>query len=374
MKCATATASLFLFWLLNGAQGQVVVVTSGVGSAPPSPTPAYCSAVDHLRPDNIDEKKSEPNTVQNAPATHNPQVSSTAFADNQPAETSATVVDFTLRELLKAVPQLRGLKPAKDQEDLPTLLAKVGDKAEGLFRKTPDLISHEEVLQARDGAQPTRQDFEYLILSHPTENDVTLDEYRVDLQNKTQTPGEDYNPSAMIAGRAAIIADLERRSLDASTHNKGALPLSRGFANSWVHFYPPNRSQATFRYLGRQRSNGHNNFVIAFAQVPAAVRSPGELRFEGNSFPIFYQGIAWVEESSFRIVHLRTDLLAPLRAVHLQRLTAEIYFGETKVAQTDPLWLPQTVVVTADVNGRVFQEQHLYSDYRTYVVKTKIGF
>jgi hypothetical protein len=64
----------------------------------------------------------------------------------------------------------------------------------------------------------------------------------------------------------------------------------------------------------------------------------------------------------------------PLRAVHLQRLTADIYFGETQVAQTEPLWLPQKVVVTVDVSGQLFREQHLYSDYRAYLVKTKIKF
>ncbi|MFZ0308807.1 MAG: hypothetical protein WAL89_11565 [Candidatus Sulfotelmatobacter sp.] len=326
MKSAPATAIVLLSWLLNGAHAQV--------PAKPSPT----------------------------------------SADNQPAEAPPTFVDLTLPQLLKAIPQLRGLKPAKNQDELPTLLEKIGEKAEALFHKTPNLLSHEEVLQARNGAKPTRQDFEYLILPHTTENDVTLDEYRVDLQKNTQSQVEPFNPAAVITGGAAALADLERRSIEASTHNPGALPLSQGFANSWVHFYPSNRSQATFRYLGRQRIRGQNHFVIAFAQIPSSVQSPGELRFEGKSFPIYYQGIAWVEESSFRIVHLRTDLLAPLRAVHLQRLTADIYFAETNVAHTDPLWLPQKVVVTVDVSGDVFQEQHLYSDYRAYVVETKIKF
>jgi hypothetical protein len=71
-------------------------------------------------------------------------------------------------------------------------------------------------------------------------------------------------------------------------------------------------------------------------------------------------------------VHLRTDLLAPLPAVHLQRLTANIDFGETQVAQTEPLWLPQKVVAHVDVSGQTFREQHVYSGYRTYVVKTKL--
>jgi len=43
-------------------------------------------------------------------------------------------------------------------------------------------------------------------------------------------------------------------------------------------------------------------------------------------------------------------------------------------APTDPLWLPQKVMVTSEVSGEVFQEQHLYSNYRAYGVETKITF
>lgn len=275
---------------------------------------------------------------------------------------------------MKAIPELRGLKPAHDQQQLSTLLENVGNRVDALFRKMPNLISHEQVLQSRNGSKATRQEFEYLILSHPTEKDVTLDEYRIDLHDKTLQSDDVLNPAAILSGGAAALADLERRSLEASSRNKGALPLSQGFANSWIHFYPANRPQASFRYLGVQNLDGRQTSVIAFAQTPAAVPSPAELHFEGQSFPIYYQGIAWVEESNSRILKLRTDLLSPLNAVHLQRLTAEVYFGESRIAQNDVLWLPQRVKVTVAVNGDVFEEQHFYSGYRAYGAETKITY
>jgi hypothetical protein len=328
MKRATAMACVVLLWLLDGAYAQSVV-----------PSPA-------------------PRTVQSG-------------TDNQSSQTPPTVIDLALPELEKAIPQLRGLKPPRDQDGLPTLLENVGNTAEALFHGMPNLIAHEEVLQARGSAKPIRQDFEYLILSHPTEKDVTLDEYRVDLQNTNQASDDSYNPSSVISGGVSL-ADLERLNAEASAHNKAAPPLSQGFANSWVYFYPSNRTQSTFRYLGRQRINGRNTLVIAFAQVPALVRSPGELRSEGQTLPIYYQGIAWVEESGFHILHLRTDLLAPILPVHLHNLTADIYFAETQVAQTGPLWLPQKVVIAVNVSGQLVHEEHLYSAYRTYRVKTKL--
>ena len=114
--------------------------------------------------------------------------------------------------------------------------------------------------------------------------------------------------------------------------------------------------------------------MIAFAQVPAAVQSPGQLQFEDQTLPIYYQGIAWVDESNLQIVHLRTDLLVPMPIVHLQTLSADIYYGETQVAQTQPLWLPQKVLIRVEASGQMFRETHAYSNYRAYVVKTRLIF
>jgi hypothetical protein len=50
MKHATATASLLLGLLLEGANGQVVVVGADGKSGPPSATSEYCSQVEPLQP------------------------------------------------------------------------------------------------------------------------------------------------------------------------------------------------------------------------------------------------------------------------------------------------------------------------------------
>jgi hypothetical protein len=332
---------------------------------PPSPAPA------------ADPPKPQ---AQNPPAAPvaSPQADSTqkaaAPSTVEPANSIASVVNLPLPDLVKNIPELRGIQPPADPHQLNSLLEKVGDAAETLFHKMPNLISHEQVEQSQNGGKATRQQFDYLILSRRTETNVTLDEYRVDLNPNTGSPADDINPAAVISGGAAALANLERRSMEASTHNKNALPLSQGFANQWIYFYPANRPQATFRYLGDQRLNGHRTYVIAFAQIPSAVLVPAELHFNGKSYPIYYQGIAWVEDSGYRIVHLWTDLLAPLNSVHLQRLVSKISFGESKVTHGDPLWLPQKVDLSVVANGQLFQEQHTYSDYRIYGVDTKITY
>jgi hypothetical protein len=149
--------------------------------------------------------------------------------------------------------------------------------------------------------------------------------------------------------------------------------LTRGFASLWLHFHPSNQSAARFRYLGQQTDGGLRCYVVAFAQKPGWATFTGKVIYEGRSIRLLYQGIAWIEEASFRIVRLRMDLLAPRTDIGLERQTTELQFSETRLPQTSaPLWLPQKVVVTTEMNKRLYRNVHRYSGYRLFKVETNI--
>jgi hypothetical protein len=113
--------------------------------------------------------------------------------------------------------------------------------------------------------------------------------------------------------------------------------------------------------------------VVAFAQKPGSVRLPGEVRFEDKSLAIYYEGIAWVDASDFRILRLRTDLLPVATELPLTQLTAEVQFADTQAAGfSSPLWLPREVAVTSEVNGHIFHDKHTYSNYRSFQAHAKI--
>lgn len=263
-------------------------------------------------------------------------------------------VDYSLPKLHHAVSELHGLTPDPNQHQLPFLLTRVGQVAEDLFEKMPNLISREQVWQmehdpaamSHSEALHTRppREFNYLILSHETRSHSrTLDEYRSDPQDR---PVEAEDPR---------------------------YPHSHGFAYAWVIFFPSNRSESRFRYLGQQKMDEHGTFVVAFAQNPDLVESPGEVVFQGRWIPVFYQGIAWIEKSTFRIVRLRTDLLVPMPSIQLQRLTAQLHFGDIHVSgAASTLWVPQEVDITSELKDHISSEIHRYSNYRLYAVTTRI--
>jgi len=272
---------------------------------------------------------------------------------------SKPYLNDSLSELQKAMPELRGLKAG--EKDLPALLTQIGQEIEMLSLQMPNLISSEEVIQSRPGSRSgrsSRQRFNYLILVHRTTTGAEMSEYRTDLQNRSiGQPSED--PRA---------------------------PTAHGFVLAWKYFHPTVRSESQFRYLGRQKIDGRDADVVAFSQTPGVVRVPGEIRIGDESFPMLHQGIAWIEESSFRILRLRTDLLAPQPEAQLEKLTTTVDFAEVQIPHSKlRLWLPRMAVVDwktipgnsvtlspTVVSGR-YLERHLYSHYHLYQVEVKIG-
>ncbi|MCU1299277.1 MAG: hypothetical protein JWO91_3555 [Acidobacteriaceae bacterium] len=282
-------------------------------------------------------------------------------------------VECPISELQESVPELKGLKTAESQEQLPVLLDKIGARAVAMFHKMPDLISREVVLESQGNHKPTRREFSYLMLSHRGNQSVTLEEYREDLQVNASRANVPLNPRPPAAdGSGSSLEDLRRRSQQASMRSAGTPPLAQGFAYTWVLLYPSNRSESTFRYLGEQKIDHHKTFVVAFSQKPKAVRWPGQLKFQDKSLPIFHQGVAWVDASDFRIIRLRTDLQFPVPEAELRSLTAELHFADMTVAGIGSLWLPHQVLITSDVGGTTFHDEHDYANYRAYGVKTKL--
>jgi hypothetical protein len=287
------------------------------------------------------------------------------YADAKP------YMDSPAQELEKSVGELKGLRPDSSQEQLSDLLRKVGARVDELAQKVPDMISDERVTQTRGvtghdksclshpavgGGWPafpvegcsqhvvkrTERAFHYIIESHQTDVGPVLDEFRTDEKNR---------PLASSAGG----------------------PIFQGFVGSWIVFSPPNGSQSRFRYLGDQKIGKRETFVVAFAQIPGSVSVPVMLVRYPENIPVLFQGVAWVDREDFRILQLRTDILAPQQEFGLERQTAKILFGPVGIGELNlELWLPMGVDVSMEDNGVVLQEQHAYSHYHMYHATSRI--
>lgn len=241
---------------------------------------------------------------------------------------------------------IEGLEPALDQTALSVILAGVAATMSAMAANFPNTSSRESIRQEKLGGKgkvrgSRNQEFRYLCIAPRERSGPTFKEYRVDS-----------------AGTAVIPKGAEEGYM-----------LTRGFTAAALVFHPDYQPETTFRYLGKQQTNGRLTYVVAFAQIPGKAHLSGLFKTGQSWLPTFTQGLAWIDPPSYQIVRLRTELLRPLPELRLERESTEINFhqvGFRRLKQT--FWLPQQVTVAIDWNGKQLRNTHAYSDFRLFSV------
>ncbi len=270
-------------------------------------------------------------------------------AQSSPAQ---PMVRQTTEELLAAVPELQGLEPAKDQQELPAILQKAGERVESFFNDFRNTTSREGIREERFGSNgkvnlSLTQNYQYWLLISPEFGPTSLKEYR------TEPNGNHQVREATQTG----------------------LMLTEGFASISHLLLPAYQKESDFVFLGRQQREGHGTYVLAFAQRPEVSRllCAYTNKEDNTSALVLFQGVVWIDSETYQIVRLRSDLLFPIPKQHLERQTTDIQYGQVHFSDLSySVWLPQEVVVTLESRGKLRRNRHSYSDYRMFNVQSKI--
>jgi tetratricopeptide (TPR) repeat protein len=284
-----------------------------------------------------------------------------------------TYVDAPIDQLQKMVPDLNQMKldPGHDasddrvatppQDDTAFILSKTGAVIAGLLPRMPNLIAKEEVLQPIGNVNPGSISWrEQMEGSVPYAMPVTQYKTRVfdyRIVHKKEASGGD----ALDEFRT-----VHNRPIDYSAHNADR-PLGVGFATVWLFFFPGNLQESHFRYLGQQKISGRETYVLAFAQIPESMGKGAVIESSYGQCSSPLQGVAWIDQSTFQIVHLQTDLLSPLPGIQLNQLRSILTFGSVKIAGLNLLLLlPSEVQTTWETANYAGEEFHFYSHYRLF--------
>lgn len=246
-------------------------------------------------------------------------------------------------------PQLEGLQEAPDQSNLSEILRKVGENVQAYFHNFISTSAQEEVVQQRlrpdgkvDGS--LKQKFHYLLVSSGRQKDFDLDEYRM---NKKGRP------------------------VDQKVFHGGT--LTKGFASMPALLHPDLQPQSNFKFLGRQKKNDHDLFVIAFAEDPSSAEFREKIVGELGTHIAYLQGLVWVDSESFQIIQMCTQLLPGTYAGTLIQQTTTIDFSRVQFEGISAAyWLPREVEVLTDRRDGLHRNFHLYSDYQLYASQTKM--
>ena len=261
----------------------------------------------------------------------------------------ASVLNQPPEALATAIPELRGMKATGNQDELPEILTRTGKDVQSFFQNFSNTMSEEAVREARLGKKGETKDFleenfQYLLLATPEKAGVGLEEYRTDKH------GDRTGSRGLSSG----------------------FMLTSGFASASLVFHPSYQSGASFRLLGQQALAGHHCYVIAFAQRPEKAQMVERFNTDQESVLVLFQGVAWIDTTTYKVVRLRSDLLTPQPRIRLERQTTEINYEPVQFKEiASTMWLPSEVAVTVQWRGRTFRNSHTYSRFRLFNTEVK---
>jgi hypothetical protein len=256
-----------------------------------------------------------------------------------------TVLDASPEELFQRYPDLKKtLKIAQDQDQLEPLLKHVGERTADFFRNFRDTSSVENVVQqmtdTRGMGRTNRSRFMYLMLGESAENSL-IEEYR---------------------------ADEKGKQLDLQGLESGFLLASKLVAHV-AFFLPRMQPECGFRYLGTtENPKAH---VIAFAQKSERPTIVGTFLTSNGLKILLYQGVAWIDPSTYQVLRMRSDLLAPRPDTWLDRQTTDVEFQEVRFPDERTLWLPREARIEAVYLHVTYRNRHRYSEYKRFTVESK---
>jgi len=291
-------------------------------------------------------------------------------------------VDEPIEQLKKMVPGLSGIRieavanaragtpalPAQDKTA--SILNRTGAVIADLFHKMPNLIAKEEVKEPTDTVLendlPRRSGGGWM---GSTQQGFPITHFRTSIYTyrivHKQTPaGGDALDEFRTDAHDQPIGDSARNA---------QRPSSVGFATTWLFFLPGNLQESRFRYVGVQKIGNHETYVLAFAQIPEHIVLGAVIKSSYGSCSSPIQGVAWIDQSTFQIVRMQTDLLTPLPGIELNQLRSILEYGAASIRALNlTLWLPTDVEIRWQTTYRAGDETHLYSRYRMFQSTARI--
>ena len=256
-------------------------------------------------------------------------------------------VDLPVEQIKKLVPLLN--PPLTNTTEY--ILSKTGEAITDLLQRTPNLLANEKVKVIDEN------------LNSGSKYESTTNYYYRIVHRRNQF-GRD--------GLAEFRTYVDDNPVDDSPKNPNRL-INIGFATLWLIFLPGNHDDSHFRYLGEQLIEKHKTYVIAFAQKPQNTGLRPVINYSSGQCTTPLQGIAWIDQSTFQIVRLQTDLLHSLPDIQLSELRTVLTYQSVKIGGLHlSLWLPEDVETTYHTSYRDVKESHGYSHYRLFKATMKV--
>jgi hypothetical protein len=136
-------------------------------------------------------------------------------------------------------------------------------------------------------------------------------------------------------------------------------------------FHPIRVDEFAIACKGLATWQGAPVYLLTFQQRPDRPNNMSDFRTDKQIYTVSLKGTAWVDTTTFQVVHLETDLLKPVPDLFLDLEHQSVdYAPVVFTARNVTLWLPESVDISVHLGNKQFTARHVYSNYQLFVVDT----
>jgi hypothetical protein len=156
---------------------------------------------------------------------------------------------------------------------------------------------------------------------------------------------------------------------------QSSLLVTQGFATLLMIFHPEFQPGYAFTQEGEESTAGRTLVRVGFVPRKGAP-SPAALSLKDHTYPIAWEGSAWVDAERAIVTRIDAHWKEPAEAVGLQALSSEVHYAPISFREgAQTMWLPEKARIEVKTLHQEWRNTHQFANYRLFSVETqnKIG-
>jgi Flp pilus assembly protein TadD len=165
----------------------------------------------------------------------------------------------------------------------------------------------------------------------------------------------------------------ESRDADQKTTDSFPTPLATTGLNSLAIslLQPSDRNNFRYQCEGVTQLRSEAVWRIRFQEESTEALGVRRWKRNGMIYNVPFKGRLWISQSTYDVLRVETDLLAPMSKLQLTRDHLRVDYGPVKFDRgNQTLWLPWDAEMFMELRGKRYHHRHYLSDYRLFEVDT----
>lgn len=149
------------------------------------------------------------------------------------------------------------------------------------------------------------------------------------------------------------------------------LLITNGFSMMVLIFHPWFQNSFEFTRLPDETVEGETLMRLRFRHI-RGTRSPSALQLRGRTYPLEWEGTAWLDPRTWAVHRVEAGLAEPMDDVGLHELRCDVRYAPVQFSTASEVyWLPQTAEVEAQTPRQHWRNVHQFTDYKRFSTDAK---